>query len=160
VTEKPLPTAPTEPAQESHGPHFFRRLHERLHANRVTGLVTKVVVTVIGIAVILAGIVMMVAPGPGIVAIILGLAILATEWSWAEKALDKAKASAHRAAEKARNMDPKVRQRRLVLTGLAVVLVVGAVTTYVLVYDWPGYAVSGWDWVQGLSGIVPELPGM
>ncbi|WP_104106692.1 PGPGW domain-containing protein [Nocardioides sp. 616] len=160
MTEKPLPQAPTRPEETSPEPHFFHRLHGRLHANPVTGLATKVVVTFVGVAVILAGLVMMVAPGPGIVAIILGLAILATEWSWAEHALDRAKEAAHNAAEKARNMDPKVRQQRLVATGLAVVLVVGAVTTYVVVYDWPGFAITGWDWVQGLSGVVPELPGM
>ncbi|WP_101524714.1 PGPGW domain-containing protein [Nocardioides houyundeii] len=160
MTEKPLPQAPTRPEETSPEPHFFRRLHTRMHANPVTGLATKVVVTVVGIAVILAGLVMMVAPGPGIVAIILGLAILSTEWSWAERALDRAKEAAHNAAEKARNMDPKVRQRRLVASGFGVVLVFAAVTTYVVLYGWPKLAIAGWNWVQGLSGVVPELPGM
>jgi hypothetical protein len=34
---------------------------------------------------------MLVTPGPGIVVILIGLAILATEWAWAERALDRAK---------------------------------------------------------------------
>jgi hypothetical protein len=34
---------------------------------------------------------MMVTPGPGVLAIIAGLAILATEWAWAERMLDRAK---------------------------------------------------------------------
>lgn len=139
---------------------FFRRLHDRLHANPVTGLATKVVVTIVGTAVILAGLVMMVAPGPGIVAIILGLAILATEWHWADRALDRARDYAHQAAEKARAMDPAVRRRRLVLTGVALLVVVAAVSAYVAVYDWPDFAIGGWNWVQDLSGVVPELPGM
>ena len=53
----------------------------------------RIAVTVVGFAVLLAGIVMMVTPGPGIVVILAGLAILASEWAWAERALDKAKES-------------------------------------------------------------------
>jgi len=52
----------------------------------------RIAVTVVGFVVLLAGLVMMVTPGPGIVVILLGLAILATEWAWAERALDRAKA--------------------------------------------------------------------
>jgi uncharacterized protein (TIGR02611 family) len=51
----------------------------------------RIAVTVVGFVVLLAGLVMMVTPGPGIVVILLGLAILATEWAWAERALDRAK---------------------------------------------------------------------
>lgn len=143
-----------------HGPHVFRRIHTRLHANRMTSLITKVVVTCIGAAVIVAGLVMMVTPGPGIVGIILGLAILSAEWEWAERWVDRARAYARDAAEKARGLDPAVRRRRIVLTTLAGALVIGSAVAYVMFYDWPGFAVSAWNWVQGLSGAVPELPGM
>ena len=51
----------------------------------------RIAVTVVGFVVLLAGLVMMVTPGPGIVIILVGLAILATEWAWAERALDQAK---------------------------------------------------------------------
>ena len=51
----------------------------------------RIAVTVVGVLVLAAGIVMMVTPGPGVIAILAGLAILATEWAWAERALDKAK---------------------------------------------------------------------
>jgi uncharacterized protein (TIGR02611 family) len=51
----------------------------------------RIAVTVVGFVVLLAGVVMMVTPGPGIVVILIGLAILATEWAWAERALDRAK---------------------------------------------------------------------
>jgi hypothetical protein len=53
----------------------------------------RIAVTVVGFAVLAAGLFMMVTPGPGVVVIILGLAILASEWAWAERMLDKAKAS-------------------------------------------------------------------
>ncbi|HEV8572722.1 MAG TPA: PGPGW domain-containing protein [Actinomycetota bacterium] len=51
----------------------------------------RIAVTVVGFVVLIAGVVMMVTPGPGIVVILIGLAILATEWAWAERALDRAK---------------------------------------------------------------------
>ena len=51
----------------------------------------RIAVTVAGALVLITGIVMMVTPGPGVLLILAGLAILATEWAWAERALDKAK---------------------------------------------------------------------
>jgi hypothetical protein len=53
----------------------------------------RIAVTVAGFAVLIAGVVMMVTPGPGVLVIVLGLAVLATEWAWAERMLDKAKES-------------------------------------------------------------------
>jgi hypothetical protein len=58
--------------QEAHANHglwqrirsVFRRLHVHLHRNPITGLITKVVVTALGVVVIGAGLVMMVTPGP------------------------------------------------------------------------------------------------
>ena len=131
-----------------------------MHSNPVTGLLTKLVVTVVGILVIVAGIVMLVAPGPGIVGIILGLAILATEWAFAERWMNGMKEYAAQAAERARSMDPDVRRRRLLLTGTTVVVVVGGALAYLLAFGWPGFAVDGWDWAQARLGFLPELPGM
>ena len=51
----------------------------------------RIAVTVAGTVVLVTGLVMMVTPGPGVLLILAGLAILATEWAWAERALDKAK---------------------------------------------------------------------
>ena len=113
-----------------------------------------------GTLVLVAGLVMMVTPGPGIVGIVLGLAILATEYDWAERWLVKAREKAHQARLKAAAMDPKVRRRRLLLGALALVVCVAAIVGYVAAYDWPGFAIRGWDWVQGLAGWIPELPGM
>ena len=57
-------------------------------------------------------------------------------------------------------MDPKVRRRRLLLAGLVLLVVVGAVAAYVTAYDWPVLAVDAWNWLQGVAGWMPELPGM
>jgi uncharacterized protein (TIGR02611 family) len=135
-------------------------LHRRLHANRATALATKVVVGLVGGLVTVVGIIMIVTPGPAFVLIPLGLAILATEFAFARRWLEKAREQARKAQERAEAMDPRVRRRRLLLAGGAVLLVTAAVTGYVWFYDWPGYAVDGWDWVQSLAGWVPDLPGM
>lgn len=136
------------------------RLYQRLHANPVLALTTKVVVTLVGSVVLLAGIVMIFTPGQGILAIILGLAILATEYAWAERWLKKARDKATEAKRRAQQMDPKVRRRRFLLAGVATLVVVGAFVAYLAAYDWPVFAVDSWDWVQSLAGWVPDLPGM
>ena len=51
----------------------------------------RAVVAVIGFTVLLIGLAMVVLPGPAIVVIPLGLAILATEFVWARRLLDKAR---------------------------------------------------------------------
>ncbi len=51
----------------------------------------RVVVIVSGFTVLVVGIAMIVLPGPAVVVIPLGLAILATEFIWARKLLDNVK---------------------------------------------------------------------
>ena len=55
------------------------------------GKAKRVVKIIAGFAVLLAGLVMLVTPGPGWVAIALGLALLSTEFRWARRLLDKIK---------------------------------------------------------------------
>ena len=59
----------------------------------------RVAVTIAGFAVLLAGLAMLVLPGPGIVVIIAGLAILATEYVWAQRLLRIAKEKANQAKD-------------------------------------------------------------
>lgn len=51
----------------------------------------RLIVAVVGFTVLLAGIAMIVLPGPAFIVIPLGLAILATEFVWARKLLKKVK---------------------------------------------------------------------
>jgi uncharacterized protein (TIGR02611 family) len=51
-------------------------------------LARRVTVFILGISVVLVGLVMIVAPGPAVVVIPLGLGILATEFLWARRILD------------------------------------------------------------------------
>lgn len=48
----------------------------------------------VGFILILAGVLMLVLPGPGIVAIGVGLALLAGEFAWARRLLDRLKSRA------------------------------------------------------------------
>ena len=59
-------------------------------------------VAAVGFTVLAVGLVLLVTPGPGLLVIIAGLAILAHEFAWAAKALDKAKERAAQAREAAR----------------------------------------------------------
>ena len=64
-------------------------------------------VSAAGFAVLAVGLVMLLTPGPGLVVIIAGLAILATQFAWAERALDTARARAAAAREAARCRLPR-----------------------------------------------------
>ena len=52
----------------------------------------RIVVGIVGFTVLLIGIAMMILPGPAFIVIPLGLAILATEFVWAQRLLTKARA--------------------------------------------------------------------
>ena len=67
-------------------------------------------VSIVGFVLILGGIAGLALPIlPGWLLIIAGLAVLATEYAWAERALDSAKQKARAAAKKARS---SIRKRR------------------------------------------------
>ena len=63
-----------------------RRLNEKVGLDKLP-VVRKVVYSVIGITIVLIGVVMIVLPGPAIIVIPLGLAILAGEYAWARRVI-------------------------------------------------------------------------
>ncbi len=58
---------------------------------KTLGQAKRLIVIVIGFTILAAGVAMIVLPGPAVVVIPVGLAILATEFIWARKLLDKVK---------------------------------------------------------------------
>jgi len=66
---------------------LLSRLDAWAEQGTVRALLIKVGVTVAGPLVILAGLAMLVLPGPGLVVIAAGLALLALEYPWARRAL-------------------------------------------------------------------------
>jgi uncharacterized protein (TIGR02611 family) len=61
----------------------------------------RIAILVIGLTLVVGGLAMLVLPGPGILVVIAGLAVLATEFVWAERMLDTAKGHATRAKNRA-----------------------------------------------------------
>lgn len=61
----------------------------------------RMTVSLVGFALLVAGAIMMVTPGPGLLVIIAGLAVLATQYAWAERALDAARTRAGKARDAA-----------------------------------------------------------
>ena len=64
-------------------------------------LLKRFAVTILGVALLVLGAAMMVLPGPGILVIVGGLALLATEYVWARKLLTTARAKAEDVQEAA-----------------------------------------------------------
>jgi len=87
-------------------PEAARRWHERpaFVPIKVVGRFIqrsgkRIAVTIAGFAVLLAGIALLVLPGPGWLLIFIGLTILATEYVWAERLLKTAKRKAGQAKD-------------------------------------------------------------
>lgn len=57
----------------------------------------RIAVSVVGAAFVVAGIAMLVLPGPGLIVLVIGFAILGTEYAWAAAALERSKAMAESA---------------------------------------------------------------
>ncbi len=65
------------------------RLRERQTRHRERGIVFRVAFAVAGFLVIVGGILLLVLPGPGLLVIAIGLGMLALEFAWAERALER-----------------------------------------------------------------------
>ena len=89
---------------------------------------------------------MFVTPGPGWVVVIIGLAILATEFEWAQRILHWTKERAKEASAKA--LDPKVRWRNLLLAAVVILVVAAAGWLWVASFGWPAPMLSTVEWVR------------
>jgi tellurite resistance protein TerC len=69
----------------------------------------RLVIFIVGMTVLLIGIVMIVLPGPALIVIPIGLAILATEYAWARHWLRVMRNSAEKGAEKLNIRSPFLR---------------------------------------------------
>ena len=69
----------------------------------------RTAVMVVGGLLVVAGVALLVLPGPGLLLIIAGLAVLATEFVWAERVLDSTK---RRAASASKVVGRRVRRGR------------------------------------------------
>ncbi|MEV5431368.1 TIGR02611 family protein [Streptomyces sp. NPDC052701] len=118
-------------SEEAHDEHrgLGSRAPEFVKARRVLHLSWQVGVFVIGLAVVVAGVIMLPLPGPGWVVIFGGMAIWATEFVWAQLVLRWTKRKVTEAAQRA--LDPKVRRRNIILTSIGLVVVAVLLGIYV-----------------------------
>jgi uncharacterized protein (TIGR02611 family) len=91
-------------------------------------------ITIVGACLVLGGIALMPLPGPGILVVVAGLAVLATEYVWARRLLRRAKAEAERAQEEA-----VASPARIATTVLSALAMCGVGITMLIVEDvhWP-----------------------
>jgi uncharacterized protein (TIGR02611 family) len=91
-------------------------------------------VVLLGVLITLAGIVMTgPVPGPGFLVIPVGLALLALQFDWAERLLEKAVVWADDAREKARNRS----KGEKIATGLGIAAGIAAFVTAAVLWDIP-----------------------
>ena len=114
-------------------PKLVERLEARRETHHQSSRLYRIGVTTLGMLILLGGVVMLVTPGPAFVLIPIGLAMLALEFTWAERLLEKSLQQAQIAQEKAANTTTL--QRVLgVLAGLAAL---AACIAGILLWDIP-----------------------
>jgi uncharacterized protein (TIGR02611 family) len=112
---------------------LIERVRARQHRHRQRNRIYRVAFAAVGFIVLLAGIVMLVTPGPGIPVIILGLGMLALEFSWAERWLERLLEKAEAAVEQVAQGSP-LQRAALVVLG---VVSVAALIAIVVIWDLP-----------------------
>jgi uncharacterized protein (TIGR02611 family) len=113
-------------------PEWLQRLRLKIARNKALELVYRLVVLAIGSIILLAGVAMLVFPGPGWAAIVLGLLILATEFRWAEILLEPLQRLINKLASRAK--DPQARGENIVFVLVAVIAIALALWWYLARY--------------------------
>jgi uncharacterized protein (TIGR02611 family) len=108
-------------------PPIMERVRARRQRHRQRHRLYRIGFAALGFLVLAAGVVMLVTPGPGIPAIILGLAMLALEFAWAERWLERIVNRVEEAADQVRESSPAKRAALIALGVLAVAAVIGVI---------------------------------
>jgi len=114
-------------------PKLVTRLRARKESHRAKGRLYRAAFVVAGVILLSAGAAMIVLPGPAFVMIPIGLALLALEFTWAERLLDRSLVEADKAKRKAQ----ETTGRQRILSGLAIACAVAAFVVLAILYDIP-----------------------
>jgi len=114
-------------------PKFVTRLREKRETHRERSRVVRILWALVGFTLLLAGLAMLIAPGPAFVVIPIGLAVLSLEFAWAERLLDRSLEQ----AEKAKRAAAETSTTQKVITGVAVALGIGALIAWAVIGDIP-----------------------
>lgn len=122
----------------------------RLRANPKSRLVYRVVIGVVGTVITLGGLVLIPAPGPGWLVVFVGLAVLASEFEWADRLLGFARHQVGRWTDWAARQSLVV---RLLLAVATLLVLVALLWVTLRVTGVPGFMPDGW--VPSWSGLRP-----
>lgn len=112
------------------------RWRRRIRSNAHTYLLYRVIVGTIGVLVTVLGLILVPFPGPGWLIVLTGLLILASEFAWAHRLMERVRRQLHRWNERVQAQSPWVRVLLAVLTGLFVLAVVWASLALVGLPSW------------------------
>lgn len=105
----------------------------------------KTIIGILGGLVVVLGLIMVPYPGPGWVVVFTGLAILATEFDWAQDILDKLKGWYDEWIDWIKRQSLIVRLLFLLLTVIVVILTIWLLNGYGFISAWLNI---GWSWLQ------------
>jgi uncharacterized protein (TIGR02611 family) len=120
-------------ADESCKPSIIDRLRQSRDRHRARPLVVRILMILVGFTLLLAGLAMLVLPGPAFVVIPVGLALLSLEFAWAERLLERALEQGEVAKRKA----SETTKTQRILGIIAMVLAVAALVGWGLLGDIP-----------------------
>lgn len=123
---------PGGPEQTRAG-RWAERLAERRVAHLERSRLYRLMFLAAGAIVTLAGVAMLVLPGPALLVIPIGLAMLAMEFAWAERLLERALEQ----AEKAQRTASDASTAHKAFTAAATVLGIGALVAWAIIGDIP-----------------------
>jgi uncharacterized protein (TIGR02611 family) len=118
-------------------PRMIERVRAQKERHRRRSRFVRVPFAIAGFVVLLAGMIMLFTPGPGWAVIVFGLALLALEFAWAERALERVIDQMERASDQVTKGSPV---RRVAVSGIGVLAAAGFIALIVF-----------WD--------IPLLPG-
>lgn len=125
--------------------HWYTRFRERVRRRSSIDLAYRIVVGVVGAAVLVIGLIAIPYPGPGWLILFAGLAILGTEFLWAQRVLQWVRDRYDSWMDWTRQQSPVVRLTAVTLTGAVVLATLWLVGAFGLVAGWVGL---DWDWVR------------
>ena len=105
---------------------FVDGVRERREKHLERNRIVRVIVAIFGFLVVLAGLAMLVLPGPGLLVIAIGLGTLALEFVWAERLLERTVDKMDEAADAVKRSSPKQRALGAVLLALGAAGLVAA----------------------------------
>jgi uncharacterized protein (TIGR02611 family) len=130
-----MATEEAAPRDDDDPPELLIKLRERKERHKQRSLLHRIGIVILGVLIMMAGLVMSGpgVPGPGIAVILIGLGLLALEFDWAERLLERAIVWGDKAKDRAEQTSTGQR----ILAGVTAALVVAAFLVAAVLWDIP-----------------------